>query len=158
MQKSTYQAELEKQQVNVELLLKTIMVSENKQNRNITLSFSKQCGYIQTNEFAFTTVLTNLINNALYYSPETTPVIIAVRPEKNTNKIRLDISNVSSFEYSEQDLTMFFEPLWQKDSSRTSEERYGLGLAIVKSYCERIGAILDVAIAPDQSITFTIII
>jgi signal transduction histidine kinase len=158
LQKSTYQAELEKQQVNVELLLKTIMVSENKQCRNITLSFSKQCGYIQTNEFAFTTVLTNLINNALYYSPETTPVIIAVRPEQNTHKIRLDISNVSSFEYSEQDLTMFFEPLWQKDSSRTSEERYGLGLAIVKSYCERIGAILDVAIAPDQRITFTIII
>jgi signal transduction histidine kinase len=158
LQKSTYQAELEKRQVNVELLLKTIMASENKQSRNITLSFSKQCGYIQTNEFAFTTVLTNLINNALYYSPETTPVIIAVRPEKNTHKIRLEISNVSSFEYSAQDLALFFEPLWQKDSSRTSEERYGLGLAIVKSYCERIGAILDVAIAPDQSITFTIII
>jgi signal transduction histidine kinase len=158
LQKSTYQAELEKQQVNVELLLKTIMASENKQSRNITLSFSKQCGYIQTNEFAFTTVLTNLINNALYYSPETTPVIIAVRPEQNTHKIRLEISNVSSFEYSAQDLALFFEPLWQKDSSRTSEERYGLGLAIVKSYCERIGAILDVAIAPDQSITFTIII
>jgi signal transduction histidine kinase len=158
LQKSTYQAELEKRQVNVELLLKTIMASENKQSRNITLSFSKQCGYIQTNEFAFTTVLTNLINNALYYSPETTPVIIAVRPEQNTHKIRLEISNVSSFEYSAQDLALFFEPLWQKDSSRTSEERYGLGLAIVKSYCERIGAILDVAIAPDQSITFTIII
>jgi signal transduction histidine kinase len=96
LQKSTYQAELEKRQVNVELLLKTIMASENKQSRNITLSFSKQCGYIQTNEFAFTTVLTNLINNALYYSPETTPVIIAVRPEQNTHKIRLEISNVSA--------------------------------------------------------------
>ncbi|TWX54582.1 sensor histidine kinase [Colwellia hornerae] len=158
LQKSTYQAELEKQQVNVELLLKTIITSENKQNRNVTLNFNQQCGYIQTNEFAFTTVLTNLINNALYYSPETTPVIIAVTPEINTNRIRVEISNISSFQYSEEELTLFFEPLWQKDSSRTSEERYGLGLAIVKSYCDKIGAILNVAIAPDQSITFTMII
>ncbi len=158
LQKSTYQSKLEKTEINVDTVLKAIITSENKANRNVTVNFDNQCGYIQTNEFAFTTVLTNLINNALYYSPDSSSVIIDVEPYRNNKQMMMKISNVSNFEYSKQDLALFFEPLWQKDISRTSEERYGLGLAIVQSYCDKIGASLTVAIEPEQRITFTIIL
>lgn len=158
LQKSTYQSKLEKTEINVDTVLNAIITSENKANRNVTVNFDNQCEYIQTNEFAFTTVLTNLINNAIYYSPDSSPVIIDVEPYLNNKKMMMKISNVSNFEYSKQDLALFFEPLWQKDISRTSEERYGLGLAIVQSYCDKIGASLTVAIEPEQRITFTIIL
>jgi len=158
LQKSTCLSELEKKEVNFYTLLNSIIKSENKTNRDVIINFNNQCKNIKTNEFAFTTVLTNLVNNALYYSLDTTPVVILVEPYSNTKKIRLKISNISRFDYSENDLDHFFEPLWQKDSSRTSEERYGLGLAIVQSYSEKIGASLTVAIEPDQKITFTIIL
>jgi signal transduction histidine kinase len=151
-------SELEKQQVNVKLLINSIITTENNNAQDVKLSVHHQCENIKTNEFAFTTVLTNLINNALYYSPDSTPIIIDIVPDLKTKKMRVKISNVSIFEYSEQDLVLFFEPLWQKDSSRTSEERYGLGLAIVKSYCEKMGATLNVSIEHDQKIVFTIII
>ncbi|NQY87914.1 MAG: HAMP domain-containing histidine kinase [Colwellia sp.] len=158
LQKSTCQSELEKKEVNFYTLLNSIIKSENKTNRDVIINFNNQCKNIKTNEFAFTTVLTNLVNNALYYSSDITPVVIVVEPYSNTKKIIFKISNISRFEYSEDDLDLFFEPLWQKDSSRTSEERYGLGLAIVQSYSEKIGASLTVAIEPDQKITFTIIL
>ena len=158
LQKSTCQSELEKQKVNIDSLLNTIIISENKANRDVTVNLNDQCENIYTNEFAFTTILTNLINNALYYSLDTTPVVIDIDPHLNTKQIIVKISNISNFEYSEEDLGLFFEPLWQKDSSRTSEERYGLGLAIVQSYCDKIGASLTVAIEPKQRIIFTIIL
>ena len=167
LQKSTCQSELEKQEINVDRLLNAIITSENKTKRDVTVSFNSQCENIYTNEFAFTTILTNLVNNALYYSPDLTPVIIAVEPYpdlNNTKQVMVTISNTSKFEYLEEDLALFFEPLWQKDSSRTSEERYGLGLAIVKSYCDKIGASLTVASLtvaieePKQCITFTLLL
>jgi signal transduction histidine kinase len=158
LQKSASLSELEKQQVNVTLLINTIIITENKNARDVKLSVHHQCENIKTNEFAFTTVLTNLINNALYYSSDSTPIMIDIAPDQKTNKMKVTISNFSTFDYSEQDLVLFFEPLWQKDSSRTSEERYGLGLAIVKSYCEKIGATINVSIEHDQKIVFNIII
>jgi hypothetical protein len=72
--------------------------------------------------------------------------------------MKIKILNVSIFESSEQNLFLFFEPLWQKNSSRTSEVRYRLGLAIVKSYCEKIGTTLNVSIEYDQIIVITVII
>ena len=158
LQKSTSISELDKKAVHIDTLLNTIITSENKSNREVSITLNDQCKNIYTNEFALTTILTNLINNAIYYSLDTTPVVIDVEPHKNTNKVIVKISNISSVEYSEEDLGLFFEPLWQKDSSRTSEERYGLGLAIVQSYCDKIGASLTVAIETEQRITFTIIL
>jgi len=158
LQKSTSQSELEKQEINFAHLLNSIITLENKAGREINVSFNNQCQHIYNNEFAFNTVLTNLINNAFYYSPDSTPVFIAVEPYLNTKKMQMKISNISKFEYSNEDLAHFFEPLWQKDSSRTSEDRYGLGLAIVQSYCEKIGAVLTVAIESEKKITFTLIL
>jgi signal transduction histidine kinase len=158
LQKSTCKSELDTQEINIYTLVNTIVSLENKTNRDVTVNFNNQRANIHTNKFALMTVLTNLINNALYYSPNTTPINITVEPCINKNKVIIKISNISEFEYSEVDLALFFEPLWQKDSSRTCEERYGLGLAIVKSYCDKLGASLTVAIEPEQKIAFTIIL
>ncbi|MBA6391288.1 GHKL domain-containing protein [Colwellia sp. BRX10-3] len=158
LQKSTNKATLEKQPVDLEILFSSVIVMENKANRAINFNFDKTCGMVNTNDFALTTVLSNLINNALYYSPSSTPITINVEPYSDNNQVMIQITNTCEHDYSESDLALFFEPLWQKDSSRTSGERYGLGLAIVKSYSENISADLNVVMSKEKEITFTIIL
>lgn len=48
-------------------------------------------------------------------------------------------------EVSDSDLSHMFEPLWQQDASRTSEEHFGLGLSIVRAMCEAINAQITVS-------------
>ena len=79
-------------------------------------------------------------------------------PHSENKQVIFSLTNVSEHHFSEQDFALFFDPLWQKDASRTSTDRYGLGLAIVKSYCENISATLQVAMSAEKEITFTIII
>jgi signal transduction histidine kinase len=81
-----------------------------------------------------------------------------VLPCEEGKRVVIKLTNLSQHDYTEQDLALFFDPLWQKDASRTSADRYGLGLAIVKSYCENISADLNVAISAEKEITFTITI
>mgnify|MGYP003668615469 CR=1 FL=1 len=158
LQKSSNKATLDKQQVDLKILISSVITLENKANRVINYHFNQACGNINTNEFALTTVLSNLINNALFYSPDSTAITITAEPYSDNEQIILKISNHCEHDYSEEHLALFFEPLWQKDSSRTSVERYGLGLAIVKSYCENISADINVAISTEKEITFTIIL
>ena len=158
LQKSTNSTALEKQQVELAPLINAVITMENKAKREINVIFDNSCEHIQSNEFALTTILCNLLNNALYYSPVNTPVTITVLPCTEGKRVVIKLTNLSQHDYTEQDLALFFDPLWQKDASRTSADRYGLGLAIVKSYCENISADLNVAISAEKEITFTITI
>ncbi|WP_039994979.1 ATP-binding protein, partial [Paraglaciecola chathamensis] len=57
---------------------------------------------------------------------------------------------------SEEDLTYIFDPLWQKDSSRTSTRNFGLGLSIVNTFVNSLGDEINVEIN-DNVITFSVV-
>ena len=158
LQKSSHSAELKKNNIKIKDLIRSIIQRENKIERSVSLIVSPNAEDIRTNEFALETVLTNLISNALHYSPADSQVSVLVEPSNSLNQIKLCISNTSVYKYSEEELAQIFEPLWQKDSSRTSSQRYGLGLAIVKSYCDNIDADVSVTLASENQITFTVVI
>ena len=158
LQKSTNNAELTKHTIPIASFLDAILQRENKTNRDFSLIISPEVASVVTNEFALETVLTNLISNALHYSPTDSEVSILVNADNDIERIIFSISNTSIYQYTEQELGQFFEPLWQKDQSRTSSQRYGLGLAIVKSYCEKINAEIKVSLTSKNQLTFTIII
>ena len=99
-------------------------------------------------------MLSNLINNAIFYSPTNSAIEITTSKIDNRNAL-IKISNICYENYQENELKLFFDPLWQKDESRTSTERFGLGLAIVKSYCEKIGATVSISLV-EKKITFTV--
>ena len=157
LQKSTQSGKLKKKNVNLELLLQQIIERENKSSRNIELICDEKSTHIHISEIAIETVLSNLVSNAIYYSPENTPISISIGAATD-NRVMIIISNTSIYLYSEADLEHFFEPLWQKDNSRTSLDRYGLGLAIVKSYCDNIGVSLSVVMEPENRIVFRILL
>lgn len=157
LQKSTSNAQLTKQSIDLEKVTQQIIARENPSFREVHLTCDNKLTRLKTSQFAIETILSNLINNALFYSVENTPIVIVIKESAN-NKTEIRISNTSKYDYSADELKQFFEPLWQKDASRTSAMRFGLGLAIVKSYCDNVKAELAVNIEPNNIITFSIVL
>lgn len=110
---------------------------------------------INSDLFCLDSILTNLINNALFYSPANTPV--AIKVEENHEQISLTVTNQLTLAVSDNDLLNMFEPLWQKDTARTSENHFGLGLSIVQRLCEQIGARISVQLTAKNTIEFMLI-
>jgi signal transduction histidine kinase len=155
LKKSSNTGELVKKDLDIKELINTIVNRENKSRRKIDQSYDDKTLMVFTNETAIDTILSNLINNAIYYSPIDSLISIVVT-SSSENKLNIKICNKSTHQYDNEDLNSFFEPLWQKDESRTSSQRFGLGLAIVKSYSEKIGSSISVSKEQDQRITFTL--
>ena len=90
------------------------------------------------------TVFTNLIANALQYSPTDSKVICNI--EKLTgDTLDVVVSNTMQKPVSDEELQLMFEPLWQHDPARTSTENFGLGLAIVKTLLKAVDAGIKVS-------------
>ncbi|MAY57957.1 MULTISPECIES: HAMP domain-containing sensor histidine kinase [Alteromonadales] len=154
LQKSSSSHELETSKINLTELIGNILARENSEDREIKFHLDVPLLIVETNKFALETVLSNLINNAIFYSPTNTAIEITTSKIDNRNAL-IKISNICYENYQENELKLFFDPLWQKDESRTSTERFGLGLAIVKSYCEKIGATVSISLV-EKKITFTV--
>lgn len=84
--------------------------------------------------FSLKTILTNLIDNALFYSLPTTNIQINV-VDKTSNFI-IEVINTATVHYSETELEKLVQPLYQHDRSRSNDSRYGLGLSIVNNICK----------------------
>ena len=110
---------------------------------------------IQSDYFCIEAILTNLINNALYYSPQSSIVDIDIQAGEGT--MALFISNQLSVAMNENDLRSMFEPLWQKDKSRTSEDHFGLGLSIVKRLCRQMNIEISVHLTSEKVIEFMLV-
>jgi signal transduction histidine kinase len=93
---------------------------------------------ITSNLFAFETIASNLLKNAVTYSPENAPIKVDIAALAD-KVIQLSISNVCASLLCNEDLQLMFDPLWQKDCSRTSTQNFGLGLSIVKSFTKALG-------------------
>ncbi|MBU2879819.1 ATP-binding protein [Aliiglaciecola lipolytica] len=111
---------------------------------------------ILTNAFALESILTNLLTNALQHSVENSTVTVAIK-HANKDPLVIDISNICINHLNNEELAGMFEPLWQKDTARTSTENFGLGLTIAKTLANGIGAELTVT-GDMQHITFQLIL
>lgn len=109
---------------------------------------------ITNDVFSLEAILTNLINNAVYYSPEESEVSIELIINKQPE---LKISNKTLQNITIADIDNMFEPLWQKDQARTSETHFGLGLAIVRKLAERANIKISVKLDKDNVITFSVL-
>ncbi|MGB3727602.1 MAG: HAMP domain-containing sensor histidine kinase [Glaciecola sp.] len=101
---------------------------------------------ITSNLFAFETIVSNLLKNAVTYSPENSPIKVNISALAD-NTVQLSISNICVSPLCNEDLKLMFDPLWQKDSSRTSTENFGLGLSIVKSFTKALGGEIRTEVA-----------
>ena len=99
-------------------------------------------------------VLTNLVGNALAYSPPGTPVHVRTRSEPGSAV--LEIHNQGT-PISPELLPRLFEPLTRGAPTTGQQSRsIGLGLYIVREILQGHGGTVDVASAADTGTTFTV--
>ncbi|WP_413479083.1 sensor histidine kinase [Vibrio hibernica] len=87
--------------------------------------------------FSLNVIINNLLDNALFYSPDGSKVDIEILPTGDENQWQLQVRNDLRQPLSQQDIEHILDPMYQADSSRTSNERHGLGLAIVNNICKQ---------------------
>lgn len=122
----------------------------------IKFEFQDDIPAIVSNLFALESIITNLVNNAKQYSPDKSVVTVCTLLNKE-DKLQFTVTNELKVPLTEEDLSQLFDPLWQKDSARTSNDNFGLGLSIAKSLSKAIDAELQVSLS-GQNITFSLII
>jgi two-component system sensor histidine kinase CpxA len=99
---------------------------------------------------ALKTALSNILDNAVKFTPEKGHVIIKMHSERDF----LIISVTNSFEeLSKEELTRVFEPFYRTDISSAAGS--GLGLAITKKIIERHGGTIE-AINSDEGLKILI--
>jgi len=99
-------------------------------------------------------VVTNLVANAIKYSPDTSPVQVQVSQSGNTALIQ--VHNEGSTIPPEQQANIF-EPFYRTpDAQSSSKKGWGLGLAISKQIVERHGGQIGVESSKEKGTTFTI--
>ena len=130
----TQQNETVELHAEIDKIMSTMQNSNTDIYKRVNITNSLGQTAINLDVMSFNIIITNLLNNALYYSPEKSMVeIIIEKPEKEP--IQIIIQNKLKNSISEEQLNKMFKPLYQIDSARTENDRYGLGLAIVEKLC-----------------------
>jgi signal transduction histidine kinase len=101
-------------------------------------------------------VLSNLITNAINYTPAEGKIIVSARPEKHHLCIRVSDTGMG---IEKEDLDRIFDRFYRVKNEKT---RYiigtGLGLPIVKSIVEAHNGMIRVESKPDAGSTFSVYI
>jgi signal transduction histidine kinase len=97
-------------------------------------------------------VLTNLIDNAVKYSPAGSEVEVRAYPEDGC--VRVDVRDHGPG-IAKEDQKLIFEK-FGRVASGAGRPGTGLGLFIARSIAEAHGGVLEVQSAPDRGSTFTL--
>jgi len=132
---------------------------ERAEKKHIRLSVDVPDGFplVRADRQALEQVLTNLIDNALKYSPERATVLVRAREEERRGRKRARLAVVDTGPgIEEKHLPRLFERFYRVDKGRSRElGGTGLGLSIVKHLCEALGGSISVESAVGKGSTFS---
>jgi len=147
---------MEKEQVDMDVLLDDL-VSFHRPGageKNITLKLETDRGLtpLLAGRLNMEEVFSNLITNAIKYSPEGTRIIITAEQEKDY--LLISVAD-EGFGMSREDQDSVFKRFYRiKDAKRRMITGTGLGLSIVKSIIESHNGIIKLESEPDKGSTF----
>ena len=98
-------------------------------------------------------VLTNLIDNAIKYSPSGGEVEVRAYPQNG--RVLVDVSDDGPG-IAKEDQKLIFEKFGRVTGTGATRPGTGLGLFIARSIAEAHGGVLEVQSAPEQGATFTL--
>jgi two-component system sensor histidine kinase SenX3 len=139
-----------------EVVLNAIDQSElNASGRAIELIYSEQAmARIKGDQGQVTMAISNLIENAINYSPEGTRVAIALRVKDGLAEVSVTDQGIG---IPEKDLERIFERFYRVDQARSrATGGTGLGLSIVKHVATNHGGDVSVWSVENAGSTFTI--
>ncbi len=123
-----------------------------RQRIRLEVEASRSLPLIRGEASALTQVFTNLLHNAVKFSPPDTTV--RVRVEGSGDAVEATVAD-QGIGIAAVDLPRVFERFYKADRSRTSGGGTGLGLAIARHIVEGHGGRLSVASAEGEGATFT---
>lgn len=136
-------------------IIDSIQTTYEHASERINVSSYLENKTVNLDVISFNIIITNLLTNALFYSPNNSPINLIIGPvEKGTTQITLINTLINPI--SEQQLSQLFNPLYQVDAARTDTSRYGLGLAIVKKLCRINNYSITVDLQKENKIKFTL--
>jgi signal transduction histidine kinase len=98
-------------------------------------------------------VLTNLVDNAIKYSPAGSEV--EVHAYREDGRVRIDVRDRGPG-IAKEDQKLIFEKFGRVTGAGATRPGTGLGLFIARSIAEAHGGALEVHSAPEQGATFTL--
>lgn len=108
---------------------------------------------VETDPVLFRSILTNLVDNAVEYTPSGGTV--RVETEVGTIQFTLQVTNTCG-DLTPQDVSHFSERFWRKDGARSDPEHSGLGLSLVKAFSERLGLQLEAGLVDSSTVSITV--
>jgi two-component system sensor histidine kinase QseC len=95
-----------------------------------------ELGPIETDRAMLGVVLTNLLSNAVEYTPPGGAIEFRLQSDGPS----LDFLVANSIEnITVADVPRFFDRFWRKDTARSSSEHSGIGLAVSRAYARALG-------------------
>ena len=101
----------------------------------------------------FALIVSNLLSNAVAYSPPDSAVVCA--SEETSARASVSFSNRAD-NLEPQDLAVMFDRFWRKDEARTGGRNVGLGLALVRAMADLLGIDVEPQILPDRTFRVTL--
>ncbi|WP_137223754.1 ATP-binding protein [Shewanella sp. MEBiC00475] len=105
-------------------------------------------------EFSLHLILSNLFDNALYYSPPQS--VIQIRLATDYQGLKISVENQLVTSINVNDLEKLTLPLFQAEQSRSNSDRHGLGLAIVENIAKVNGFEFGFELVPTDKIMFSL--
>ncbi len=128
-----------------EMLSNVVTMSVFKaEEKNISVEFdaSKCTGVVMADSFKIDRLFTNLLNNAIKFSPKSSVIQVAVTNENNHVIVSIKDQGVG---IPEKHIGIIFDPFTKaKRVGTENEPSYGLGLSICKQIVELHGGIINV--------------
>ena len=126
------------QQINIIIdSLQSLMFEKNIQLDNLISSEH----VIKTDKDSFRTILSNLIANAIKYSPDGST--ISLKSSISENDITIEIAD-EGYGIEKQNLNRVFDRFYRTDKARAHTKGTGLGLSLVKQLTNRLGGNVSV--------------
>lgn len=138
-------------------ITRTVIQRVDKDGARVQLKVAGNLPAVSGNEASIEELIMILTDNALKYSPKSSPVVIQL--SKQAGKACFEIAN-SGRGISGEDLPHIFDRFYRADSSRTGGQNggYGLGLSLAKKIVEIHHGELSATSAVDHMTTFTVLL
>jgi signal transduction histidine kinase len=140
-----------------ELILKSINSSEHlasEKKIELTNSIADDIGTMQGEAFSIEEAVTNLLQNAIKYTPENGKVNL--KAFLKNEQIQIEISD-TGIGIPEQDLDKVFDEFYRASNVKKSYEGGGLGLALVKQIVKRQHGKISVKSKLGEGTTFIVV-
>jgi signal transduction histidine kinase len=125
------------------------------EKQGVTLSFScENLRPITANPGNMEEILSNLLTNAINYSPDGGEVTVAAKAVGHLMEVRVSDTGVG---IAPEELPKIFEKFYRVKHPKTRQvSGTGLGLSLVKGIVEALHGTVDVESVPDKGTTFTV--